>query len=217
MGKENNQDRLLEAVFAKAREEGAPDSGNGIATHIYAALDNSIGQPISVDSIRGYYKRFSNNEDFKISQTAKDHLSVYLGRDDFKDFIKKDTTKSINKKRYQFLIVILILVIAFFAYDRTRKKCMIWDTNRFVKIHCDEVNAKPIKNEAMFNSFKMLEAECKTDFFFEASGEPKVWYYKKGKGDLELFNMPGIHPVNGKTLNDITPYMVETHICDGLE
>ncbi|MFC7356731.1 hypothetical protein ACFQO1_03455 [Jejudonia soesokkakensis] len=216
MNKKRNQDKLLEAVFKKAQSEDAPDSANGIATHIHRALETSCTQPISVDAIRGYFTKFKKEEDFNISQVAKDQFAMYVGKTDFKDFLNKDTRKVINKKRYQFLITVLILVIAFFMYDSTRKKCMIWDTNRYVKIHCEEANAKPI-NRMLLNNFKKLNPECSSSFFFDASGAPKVWYYKKGKGDLDLYSMPGIHPVNGKTLNDITLYMIKAHLCDSLK
>jgi hypothetical protein len=210
------QKKLLEEAFEKAKGEGASDTALGLATHIYNELETKCDQPTTADSIRGYYRKLENNETFNISKTAKDHLAIYLGHEDYKSYLDGKNTKTINAKRYQFALLVLLLVVAFFVYDATRKKCMVWDETTFVKIHCEEANAKPL-DQGVLMRFKKVEAECREAFFFNKDGSPKVWYHKRAKNDLELFTSPGIHPINGRTLNDITRYMIAEHICDSLD
>jgi len=209
------QDTLLKEAFEKALSEGAPKTGNGIATHIHDALEKLCDQPTTTDSIRGYYRRFENEEEFNISRTAKDHLAVYLGSKNYKEYLEKTGTKIVNKRRYVFVIIVLVLALVYLLYETSRKKCMIWQDDRYVKIHCEEANAKPVQ-PGLLQNFKKVTYECRTDFFFDAGGQPKVWYYKRGENDLELYSMPGKHPIVEKTLHAITPYMIEAHVCDSL-
>ncbi len=210
------QDQLLTEAFSKAKENSTSTSALGLATHIYEVLELKCKQPTSADAIRGYYRKWESKESFNISNTAKDHLAIFIGFEDYKSYVASKNTKKINSKRYQYVVLVLLLVVAFFIYDATRKKCMIWDENKFVKIHCEEANAKPI-DKGLLTKFKMVEKECREGFFFDQDGSPKIWYYKRGKNNLELFTHPGIHPVNGKTLNDITRYMITEHVCSSLK
>ncbi|WP_432411751.1 hypothetical protein [Rasiella sp. SM2506] len=209
------REQLLTDAFNKAKKNSTSSSALGLATHIYDALELKCKQPTSADAIRGYYRKWENKESFNISNTAKDHLALYLDFEDYKSYLESKNTKTINTKRYQYALLVLFLVVAFFIYDATRKKCMIWDETKFVKIHCEETNAKPI-DPVLLTKFKKVEAECREDFFFDRDGSPKIWYYKQGKKNLELFTHPGIHPNNGKTLNAITGYMITEHICTSL-
>ncbi|MFT7072866.1 hypothetical protein [Patiriisocius sp. Uisw_017] len=208
--------KILEEAFEKARSEGAPDTALGLATHIHNELENKCSQPTTADSFRGYFRKLEKEESFNISKTTKDHLSIYLGYEDYKNYLDRKNTKTINTKRHQFAALVLLIVVVFFVYNTTRKKCMVWEENKFVKIHCEEDNAKPI-DQGLLIKFKKMKAECREDFFFNEDESAKVWYYKRGKNDLELFTRPGIHPIKGVTLNAITRYMIGEHICATLE
>ena len=41
-------------------------------------------------------------------------------------------------------------------------------------------------------------------FFGSVTGNPIAWYYKNDKGDIELFNLMGFHPVVGDELKPVT-------------
>ena len=91
---------------------------------------------------------------------------------------------------------------------------MRWEGDRYVKAHCEEPNTMPV-DIGLFNNFKKLEAQCEQTFFFNADGSPKVWYYKKGEQDLDLFSSPGVHPVLGNDLRKINADMIVKHLCPG--
>lgn len=206
------QKKLLEAAFEKARGEGASNTALGLATHIYNELETKCAQPTTADSIRGYYRKLEKNEPFNISKTGKDHLAIYLGHENYKKYLDGKNTKNINAKRYQFVLLVMILVVAFLVYDANRKKCMIWENDRYVKIHCEEENAKPISPGLLAN-FRKLEPDCKQEFFFNPDASPKVWYYKRGDKDLEFFSTSGSHPINGRDLKKINEDMIRKHTC----
>jgi hypothetical protein len=93
---------------------------------------------------------------------------------------------------------------------------MRWEGDHYIKAQCEEPGAVP-KDIGLLRNFKKLEPECRTDFFFNPDGSAKVWYYKAGDKNLELFSVPGLNPVNGKTLKPITEYMIGEHLCDSTE
>jgi len=206
------QYKLLSMVFEKASSDGAPKSINGLATHIHNAMDALGLNPPTTKSIGTYHQKMEANEDYTISRDILDGFSKYLEYDDYSDFIKRNN-KNTNTNRVRFVIILLLAVIAFLIYDATRKKCMRWDGQEYVKVHCEEVNAKPI-DRGLLNDFKKLEADCRYDFFFDQDGSPKVWYYKRGDKDLELFSSPGMHPVKGNDLRKIKEDMISKHICN---
>jgi hypothetical protein len=207
------QNKLVSKVFEKASSEGAPKSRNGLATHIHTAMNELNLKPPTTKSIGTYHQKLEANEDYAIARVTLDSFASYLEYDDYADFIQKNSRKTVNTKRCKFLIIALLAVIGFLIYDAQRKKCMTWDGEQYVKVHCEEANAKPI-DPGLLANFKKLEKDCNKDFFFNEDGSPKVWYYKRGDKDLELFSSPGIHPVKGNDLHKINDDMICKHVCD---
>ncbi|MCW5521127.1 hypothetical protein J1N09_14860 [Aureitalea sp. L0-47] len=207
---------FLEDVFQRALEEGAPETANGIATHIHQALDEKVkGQPLGVDSIRSYYTKWKNGKSVSLSKASKNDLAVYLGDTNFKAYTERKQTKKVNTKRYIYAMSVMVFVIGFLLVDRFRPKCMIWSEDRYERCACSEdgsVDVDPIK----LKKFRKLVVKCEIEFFFDKEGKPKVFYYKKGDKDLELFNMPTWHPENGEVLRKITPHMIREHLCSSL-
>ena len=71
---------------------------------------------------------------------------------------------------------------------------------------------KNLINKQIFDNLKRVDPDCKYPFF-KADGSENLWYGKSAKGKLEYFTSYGLHPVTGKTLDPITPYMIKKHIC----
>ncbi|MBZ0328555.1 MAG: hypothetical protein K8F54_13180 [Altibacter sp.] len=206
------QTKLLRMVFEKALHEGASNSRNGIATHISQALDHDFKFSITSKAISNYHQKLEEGETFTISKVIRNQLSKYLGYTDYKDFIKKNEEITVKKNRSRYVIILLLVIIGYFIYDSTRKKCMQWQGDRYVKVHCEEPNTIPL-DIGLYNNFRKLEATCEKTFFFNADGSPKVWYYKRGDKDLELFSAPGVHPLKGNDLRKINVDMIKKHVC----
>lgn len=204
------QSKLLEQVFARALEEGATDNTNALATHIHNEMDKRSLRPPTSKTIGTYHQKLEGKEEFKISRAILDSFSKYRDYNDYNDFLKKNNGTS--SKRCLYVIIILLGVIAFLVYENFRKKCMQWEGNRYVKEHCEEPNTIPL-DIGLYNNFRKLEAICAKTFFFHADGSPKVWYYKRGEKDLELFSAPGVHPLKGNDLRKINVDMIRKHVC----
>lgn len=207
------QYKLLSMVFEKSLSEGAPNTKNGLATHIHNAMDELGLKPPTPKSISTYHQKMEANEDYTISRDILNEFSKYLGDENYGDFIKRNGKKTTNTKRLLFVIFVLLAVIGFFIYDTTSKKCMRWDGQQYVKVYCEEANAKPI-DPGLLANFRKLEAACQKDFFFNKDGSPKVWYYKRGDKDLELFSSPGSHPIKGNDLRRINDDMIRKHVYE---
>ena len=125
-----------------------------------------------------------------------------------------------NKKLVIINIIVLIAIIITISTDvlsKNQKKWMIWDENKYTET---EFNLADYYNDLLvpydqnkIDFFKEIEnPDCNTEYF-NGKGEAKLWYYKVGKGNLELYTGDGSHPVHGKNLRPITRYMIREHIC----
>ncbi len=130
------QYKLLSKVFDQARTEGAPNSKNGLATHIHDAMVDLNLNPPTSKSIGTYYEKLETKEDYSISRDILNEFSKYVEYENYGDFIKRNGDKTTNVNRFRFVILILLIVIGFFMYDSSRKKCMRWDGWQYIKVHC---------------------------------------------------------------------------------
>jgi hypothetical protein len=91
---------------------------------------------------------------------------------------------------------------------------MVWKNKHFVKVACTTNYHEKVvpMDPARFANFKEIDVNQTTVFFDEVTGEPLVWYYKPNNGELEFFNYPGLHPINGATLKAITPYISQKYV-----
>jgi hypothetical protein len=97
------------------------------------------------------------------------------------------------------------------------KNCMVWVKDHYEAVEYDEVNksadAKRM-NQDLLDNFKKIKV-CDTITFFKNGNkeEPLVWYARgSNKGEYDYFNQPGLHPVTGKTLKKITPYIIKKYV-----
>lgn len=200
--------RLIEAVRTKALEDGAPNTKNGIATHVSEAADISI----SARTISNYLRSLENDEELTIAREIRESLSHYLGYSNYQHFKREMNKGKLREKRLLFVIFVLLIVIVVLLINCNKKECMIWGEDRYVKIHCNLPKAKP-NDKKLFDEFRKLQPECDINFFFNRDGSARVFYYKISEGNLELFNMLTDHPVHGIPLKPITHHMIREHLC----
>ena len=119
----------------------------------------------------------------------------YLGYNTYEDFVFKNNYNSNKNKLSIFfkknkvtLIISSIAIVFIILYTSiNQQKWMVWDG-------------------------KKITPDCSTEFF-DSHGNPKIWYGKNNKKELEYFTDLGLHPETGKTLDPITTYMIKKHIC----
>nr|WP_315175261.1 hypothetical protein [uncultured Flavobacterium sp.] len=99
------------------------------------------------------------------------------------------------------------------------KNGMIWVENHYEVVGYDEVknkeDVKPI-NQFEVDHFRKISV-CDTTTFFKNGLHdlPMVWYAKEPiTGKYEYFSQPGLHPITGKTLKKISPYIIKKYIAN---
>ncbi len=123
------------------------------------------------------------------------------------------------------MISLVCVVLALFFLGRylngkgtahTSGGCMVWKEIAFEKVPCNISSENSIVsvvklNEDRLRNFRKIEVNAVYPFFDEM-GKSQVWYSKLGKRKVEFFSGPGIHPITGKTLKAVTPYIIEKYV-----
>jgi len=157
-------------------------------------------------------------KDIQIKTEHINNLCNYLGYRDYNHYLRENRGGIIVVARKNWISIVLLLAgitIALYFYS-TRARWMKWEEGHYVEVKFD---AKLLQNSLLkfykkerIENFKKIEGDCSTEFF-NKDGSVKVWYYKIGEENLELFSDMGKHPLRGKPLKPITEYMIKTHIC----
>ncbi|WP_310556810.1 hypothetical protein [Flavobacterium sp.] len=173
--------------------------------------------------------KYLKKEDI-INELAIGNIEETLNKkEDFKNQIQKSNGLLENQKKQSWIQknklkvgVFFIILFSGFVTKQvffSTKECMIWKDNHYEAIACDEtptsgyglISSSNIKREDyLIDNFQKIEITKNTIFF--KNGRPCVWYGKSLEGNLEYFSYDGRHPETGKTLKEITPYMIEEHI-----
>jgi hypothetical protein len=109
-----------------------------------------------------------------------------------------------------------VALLFYFNYKEysSAGECMVWEKDHFEPSPCmprSDKNIEPLDPVRLAN-FKKIEATGTTEFFHVATKQPLVWYHKNKNGEIEYYTAPGLHPINGKTLDEITPYIIDKYV-----
>ena len=206
---------IVEKVFVKAKVDCAGDTKNALCNHISQSID------ISYKTLERLYDKYFEEKGNvgKQSEHTINQLCLYLNFDSYSDYVKQNgkiiASKGWSKKTKLALVTSLILIVAliFGLSVNNNVGCMVWKIDHYEKADCAvsyKEKVVPI-DEVRLKNFKKVEVDLTTEFFDEATQEPLIWYYKSGR-EIEFFTSPGLHPVNGKTLKALTPYMVKEYV-----
>lgn len=223
--------------FKKAESEIPSHSRYALAIHI---ADKTTLSSKTLE--RAYDKYVNNKQSNykKIGDASISLLCQYLGYKNYEEYVKdntinKKTKKSptdasklirnekVNKRSALVIIVLLIfalgLAVYFFSQITGAKiaKCMVWVKMEYQQVDCNtslqpeyEADIMPFDANKLKN-FKKLNVTITTDFFDEVTNKPLVWYVKNNN-EIEYFSSPGLHPITGKTLRAITPYIINKYV-----
>jgi hypothetical protein len=124
-----------------------------------------------------------------------------------------------KKKSYKNAIGVGVLsVLGVFGlqqFSNKTKSCMQWQENKYVVLDCSSDSIKTLIDNPVLaldkNSFQLKKVNpyhCKPYFKYR---KPNLWYHKMN-GEIEYFNRAGKHPITGKDLKPITPYMIKKYL-----
>lgn len=234
--------KLFEEVFKKAEERSPSKTRNGVCTFLENAFSEMDRYSFGKETFIRYYKKYREGRNIKYNPNAEllNKCAQYLGYEDYEDFVLKNkgqeepevsdeqgtiSTSLIiwlqkNKKLVIINMILLVAIISIISTDilsKNQEKWMTWKENRYVEATfsiTEYYNDQLVPyDQNKIDFFKEVEnPDCKTKYF-NKNGKPILWYYKVGKGDLELYTSSGFHPENGKPLKHITRYMIQEHIC----
>ena len=240
---ESMKKKLFEEVFKKAENQSGKSSKHGLSAHLESHFSDELNFPTSKMTFVRYYEKYiegkidsGNNPNTPLL----DKTSEYLGYKNYEDFVSKngstnaDLTSGNDKtipaihgkqsnisnhfKKHRVTLIVSLALIALFIILQsiTRQRWMIWQENQYIEVNFDpetyEIGKLKLYNEERIENFKRVIPECNTKFFNE-SGQANLWYGKNENNQYEYFTSLGKHPETGKTLKEITPYMITTHIC----
>ncbi|SHJ96890.1 hypothetical protein [Pseudozobellia thermophila] len=236
---ENIISEIVIKAFEKAKAEHISHSKHGLSQYIsdhtglstktleraydkYVAKSNKCGIPQSASvDILCQFLGFEGYTDYIKKSRQQSHSSKPVKR-------TVENNSPLKRKRILFYAmgVIGILLIVFFVSGSKHKKmtdgrittaCMTWADSLYVKYSCDEGpystwGTKVIPfNDYLFKNMKKVKVDAAYTFFNHKK-EPLVWYHKKSDSEIEFYKSPGLHPINGKTLKHITPYIIQKYV-----
>ncbi|WP_304197141.1 hypothetical protein [Flavobacterium alvei] len=172
------------------------------------------------------YRKFRNTDDFegingrKIELTTDKNVeSIRVKPKNISDFA---TVKKWSLKKKLLIGTLSLLILASLGFSLKSicfptKNGIVWTKDHFVAVDLADLenidNAQPM-NQSLLDDFKKI-AVCDTTTFFKNGdkNQPLIWYGKDpSTGEYEYFNQPGLHPVSGRTLKKITPYIIDKYI-----
>jgi hypothetical protein len=212
---------IVEKVFQKAKTECPKHSKYALSKHIAEST------AISSKTLERLHDKYLKNKDVVGEQLEHtiNALCQYLNFESYSEYVKhngrnKESTDEEGKKRNKnwkiITVVCLVLgvgLILGLSDKNVEPKCMVWKTDHFEKADCAVSYKEKVVplDEARLMNFKKIPVTIRTSFFSEETDNPLIWYYQNGK-EIEYFTAPGLHPINGKTLKAITPYMIDKHV-----
>lgn len=245
--------KIILKAFEKAKEEQVKfgvknPSLTRLASDISDFLEEYAEDKIGEKSLRLYFnnaKRQDEEKDINIkNKNVLNGLCLYLGYEDYKDFIMKEepaevvmaedanlgidaqisiptASKGLNilikKNKITIVFGILVLFCTVSMSYLNRERWMIWQEDRYIEVSFD-VEKYSLSKLKIYNPDRISNFRkvilTSDSTFFSTDGKPKYWYGKSANGTLEYFTSVGLHPETGKTLKPISWYMINKYILD---
>lgn len=226
--------RLVQKAFEKAREEHANHSAHALANHIESRSN------LSAKTLLRFHKKYVQGDGSARRPTASsiDELCRYLGYADYGDYVANireaprageaglgapqgGNRKSALMNYAPYLLALVLGAILWITIDIGPDKggqqaCMAWADSVYLTVSCDRGPYSPYGTEIIpldpvrLKTFKKVGVDLTTEFFSQ-SGKPMIWYSRSKEG-MEYFTAPGLHPITGKTLDEITEYIIDKYV-----
>ncbi|TLP79764.1 hypothetical protein [Maribacter sp. ACAM166] len=227
----NRKEEIIKKAFDKAKRNSVSQAKSTLAKLIAEEISERSDY-IAARTIERAYDKYVLNDTSK-GEPNPDTIHLlcnYLSFENYGDFIKNqpvnalpvgDASIFINRKNIIWFVGVVIIGLSFFWYrgndtlsESTNTSCMVWRETHYKKITCTnaaDLYIEPL-NLAKLTNFKKVKVNVATAFFDESTRQPMIWYYKKDTDEIDYFTAPGLHPINGKTLKVITPYIVKKYV-----
>lgn len=196
---------------------GEKDMDNPIRIEISAILVNLKERP---------YKVFSTIESNKFTRVDLPAIDkTPTPTIDVERNLEKDKKRTflfwIGRNKFVTIFLIIASLLGGLSLSKflfKEKNCLRWEVDRYVLIDCGDkenalMNQAMVYNDVRLTSFRKIPVNEST-VFFSAEGRALIWYCKMSPTQIEFFNSNGngFHPLTGKALNPITPYIIKKYV-----
>ncbi|WP_298499838.1 hypothetical protein [uncultured Algibacter sp.] len=222
---------VVKQAFDKAKHDipGRSNKTNR-SEHISNILLEDYKYQISSRTLRNLYDdsvKKNDKEDISINSNYIQKLCLYLGFENYNEFLKEypnDLVGSndqkllaiIKKNKATLIISVLTIIIVLSVTTFNKQRWMIWDDIQYIEVDFDaekySLSQLKIYNQDHIDNFKRVIPDCQTEFF-NNDGAVNIWYGKNNSGELEYFTSIAKHPETNKTLREISDYMIKKYIC----
>lgn len=164
---------------------------------------------------------FNSDRNDKDEEASVEETSIIVNPPKDKPVLE-DTTSPLPPKNYVKMIFVFLLVAIGGGYlaksDLLKEKgCMIWRQDHYEKVACDyELDpTKGGKIEPVNEQLLKYQRKVKitdTTRFLNPDGTKRFFYGKNIDQQMEYFTLPGRHPETGKTLKELSNYMLKKQL-----
>ena len=220
--------KLLLEAFGKVQETTGEEVVTKQAKKLSDIIEELSGEPFGERRLRDLRRHALRGRKVRLKEFVADALCRYVEYNSLEDYYLKNQIQigspDHRRKRLVSLqslgaTLLFMTVIAagwYWANKEEPNRVMMWDGNKYKEVSLDSnihtLGALQPYNEEKLNQLKKIRPDCNT-LFFDAQGEALLWYGKNVKGELEYFTALAKHPETGKSLKEITPYMIRKYIC----
>lgn len=226
---------LLLQVFEKIKKENGGTSINKIAELLEDLLLDTYKHRKSARTLVRYYNKYVLGKEEScgvLSLELNNYLAEVLEYKDFNEFVESLKEHSPGKKPIRFKgikpkvkanhilmtggALILMIIFYFFSLNKVASydnQWMIWSEDHY-EVFTNEMKVNSLNtvklvpyNDMAIKYHTKITIACNTSI-------KNIWYYKVNKNELELFNFPGLHPINEKTLKALSYSMKKKYVCD---
>ncbi len=233
-------EQIVKEMFEKAKPNCTSHKKNALSTYLEDYFEQQNNRLSYRTFTRAYEKYIEGKEQSSPSVQSVNFFSNYLGYESYLDYREKNDFQKVKGRPRpierilkwlklwsgykKFLLIgglilslgfsVLMVKKDFFLHRNAIEDttCMVWKSSVYERIPCDsiEIGIQPFDYEKL-KYFKKIKVNPAYPFFDEY-GNARVWYYKLNKKTVEFFSAPGVHPISGKTLKAVTPYIIEKYV-----
>ena len=235
-----NEKRIAEIVrkvYAKAKKSCVSEAKSALASYVENEISREHNRNISSKTIERAFAKYIEKNVNDVGPPLAESIDLfckYLGYEAYPDYVSKT-----KKRKWVLTITVTVALGAVLLTNSIlinqrpvvdanghilpANKCMAWADSLYIAVSCDtgpyskygtQVGSlDPMK----LKNFKKVEVNMATQFFAEKTNKPLIWYYKNKDGEIEYYTAPGLHPITGKTLREITPYIIQTYVSTHMD
>jgi len=225
-------EKIIREAFKKAEKECVSKAKNALAKHIAEEIEKRFTYVINERTlVRAYDKYVLSNEedDSPPSQETVNAFCIYLGYENYKDYVNANNKVGIDKQQViaeienEFLpvkkrrskwflsgaLVVIIGILGLLLFmvsgigdnvDTIANQCLYWEVDRYRPIDCNKVLPQAIAKTKVAFSEALYTNFRKVSNAELINYSSVLWQGASPTGEMDYFATDGVHPLTQKKL-----------------